>query len=218
MLLGIHALSRPAVVRRLGIVVALALAGCGPTEHVSKYTAPKDPQEKPAAIDEQTPAGEDRVRILGAMAPASDKPDDWYVFKFQGLKSSDTYPPKLIEPHTAEFETFLKSLKFPADGPPTWTVPPGWEEVTVQSAMPRVTTFRMKSGDATADLAISRTGGNLLANVNRWRGQAGVGPIEEADVETKCRVLTVDGRRVVVVDASGPGGKGGGMTPPFAKP
>ena len=96
-------------------------------------------------------------------------------------------------------------------------LPAGWEAVTVQTMIPRIATFRMKSDDTTIDLAVSRTGGELLANINRWRGQAGVSPIAEADIETKCRVLTVDGRRVVVVDVSGPGGKGGGMTPPFAK-
>ena len=116
--------SRPAVARRLGAVLVLALAGCTPAEQVSKYTAPKDPNEKDAAADE-APAGEAKVRILGAMAPAGDKPDDWYVFKFQGLKSTDTYPPKLVAPHAAEFDVFLRSLKFPANGPPTWTCRPG---------------------------------------------------------------------------------------------
>jgi len=211
--LGIHALLRPAVARRLGVVLAVALAGCTPAEHVSKYTAPKDPNDKDVAAEEP-PAGEAKVRILGAIAPAGD---EWYFFKFQGPKSTDTYPPKLIEPHAAEFDAFLQSLKFPANGPPTWTLPAGWEAVRVQSMIPRIATFRMKSGDATVDLAVSQARGELLANINRWRGQAGVGPIDAADIETKCRVLTVDGRRVVVVDVSGPGGKGGGMMPPFAK-
>jgi hypothetical protein len=75
----------------------------------------------------------------------------------------------------------------------------------------------MKSDDTTVDLAVSEARGELLANINRWRGQAGVKPITAADIDTRCRVLTVDGRRVVVVDVSGPGGKGGGMMPPFAK-
>jgi hypothetical protein len=193
--------------------MAFALVGCTPAEQVSRYTAPKDPNDKDVAAEEP-PAGQAKVRILGAIAPAGD---EWYFFKFQGLKSSDTYPPKLIEPHAAEFDAFLQSLKFPANGPPTWTQPAGWEQVTVQTDLARVATFRMKSDDTTIDLAVTRFGGQLLTNINRWRGQAGVKPIGEADIETKCRVLTVDGRRVVVVDVSGPGGKGGAMMPPFAK-
>lgn len=213
MRLRIHAPSRPAVARRLGVVLAVALVGCTPAEQVSRYTAPKDPNDKDVA-PEAPPAGEAKVRILGAIAPAGDA---WYFFKFQGPNSSDTYAPKLIEPHAAEFDSFLQSLKFPPNGPPTWTLPAGWEQVTVESAIPRIATFRMKSGDATVDLAVSEARGELLANINRWRGQAGVKPITETDIETKCRVLTVDGRRVVVVDVSGPGGKGGAMMPPFAK-
>jgi hypothetical protein len=217
MRLRILAPSRPAVARRLGVVLAFTLVGCTPAEQVTRYTAPKDPNDRDVAAEEP-PAGEEKVRILGAIVPASDQPDDWYIFKFQGLKSTDTYPPKLIEPHAPEFDAFLQSLKFQANAPPTWTVPAGWEAVTVQSMIPRIATFRMKSGDTAVDLAVSRTGGELLANVNRWRvQQAGVNPITGADIETKCRVLTVDGRRVVVVDVSGPGGKGGGMVAPFAK-
>jgi hypothetical protein len=195
------------------VVLLFSLVGCTPAEQVSRYTAPKDPNDKEQPAD-MRPAGEAKIRILGAIAPAGD---GWYFFKFQGLKSTDTYPPKLIEPHAAEFDAFLKSLKFPPNGPPTWTVPAGWEPATVESAIPRIATFRMKSDDTTVDLAVSEARGELLANINRWRGQAGAKPIGEADIETRCRVLTVDGRRVVVVDASGPGGKGGGMMPPFAK-
>jgi hypothetical protein len=55
-----------------------------------------------------------------------------------------------------------------------------------------------------------------LDNINRWRQQAGVDPIAEKEIETANRVLTIDGRKVIVVDVSGPGGKGG-MMPPFAK-
>jgi hypothetical protein len=213
MRLRILAPSRPAVVRRLGVVLAFALVGCTPAEQVSRYTAPKDPNDKDVAAADPA-AGEAKVRILGAIAPAGD---EWYFFKFQGLKSTDTYPPKLIEPHAAEFDAFLNSLKFPANGPPTWTLPAGWEQVTVQTDLARVATFRMKSDVKTVDLAVTKFGGQLLININRWLGQAGVKPITEADIDTKCRVLTVDGRRVVVVDVSGPGGKGGAMMPPFAK-
>jgi hypothetical protein len=216
--LRMYAPSRPAVARRLTAALALlavGLAGCQPTPGVSKYTAPKDPPDTDLVSDEPA-AGEPAVRVLGAIAPAGDKPDDWYFFKFQPPRMGDTYSPKAIERHAADFEAFLKSLKFSPDGPPVWTLPAGWKEVTVSTQIPRVATLRMKKSETTVDLAVSRASGKLLENVNRWRGQAGADPITEAEVETKCRVLTVDGRRVVVVDVSGPGGKGG-MVPPFAK-
>lgn len=209
--------SRPAVPRRLTVALALmALAGCTPTPGVSKYTAPKDPPDV-SLISDEPDEGDPKVRILGAIAPASDQPDDWYFFKFQPSRMSEAYPPKALERHAADFDAFLKSLKFSPDGPPAWKLPEGWKEVSVSTAMPRVATLRMKKSETTVDLAVSRTGGKLVENINRWRvQQAGADPITEAEIETRCRVLTVDGRRVVVVDVGGPGGKGG-MTPPFAK-
>src|SRR5829696_934996 len=203
---------RPA--RWLGVALLAVLAGCKPAADVTKYTAPKDPADTDQASDEPA-EGEPKVRILGAIAPAADKADDWYFFKFQGRQMGQTYPPRAIERHAAEFDAFLKSLKFRPDGPPTWTVPAGWRAVGTQT-QDRVVTFAMKKSETPVELAVTRFGGNLLDNINRWRGQAGADPITEAEIETKCRVLTVDGRRVVVVDVSGPGGKGGGK-PPFAK-
>jgi hypothetical protein len=206
--LRIHAPSRPAV-RRLTVVCLLALlGGCKPTEQVTKYTAPKDPPD-PELVSDEPDAGEPATRILAAIAPAGDKPNDWYFFKIQSK-------PKAVERHAADFDAFIRSLKFATEGPPGWTLPAGWREVGSQSR-DRIATFRMKKSETAVDLAVTRFGGTLIENINRWRAQqAGADPITEAEIETKCRVLTVDGRRVVVVDVSGPGGKGG-MMPPFAK-
>ena len=202
----------------MAILSLIVLAGCTPAEQVSKYTAPKDPVDVDSISDEPE-AGEPKVRILGAIAQAG-KPGDnnWYFFKFQGLSSNDTYPPKAIERHKAEFDAFVKSLKFPETGPPTWTVPTGWRKVEPKTALPRIATYRMKKSETAVDLAISEARGGLLDNINRWRDlQAGAAPITEAEIETKTQVLTIDGRKVYIVDVSGPGGKGGGMMPPFAK-
>lgn len=203
--------------RRLAVAlvaIALAQAGCRPAPEVSKYTAPKDPPDLNAISDEPGP-NEPTVRVLGAIAPASE-PGEWYFFKFQAPKMGQTYPPKAIERHAAEFEAFLRSLRFHPDKPPTWTVPAGWREVDVPTQFKRIATFRMRKSETTVDLAVSASGGSLLENINRWRGQVGAEPITEAEIDTKNRVLTVDGRRVVVVDVRGTGGKGG-MMPPFAK-
>ena len=216
--LRMHAPSRPAVARRLTAVLAVLavgfVVGCKPTPGISKYTAPKDPPDTDLISDEPAP-GEPAVRVLGAIAPASDQPDDWYFFKFQPPRMGDPYPPKAIERHAADFEVFLRSLKFSPAGPPAWTLPAGWREVGTQGKE-RIATLRMKKSETPVELSVTRFGGKLLENINRWRGQVGADPITEAEIETKNRVLTVDGRRVVVVDVSGPGGKGG-MVPPFAK-
>jgi hypothetical protein len=193
--------------RRVTVVCLLAmLAGCKPAEQVTKYTAPKDPIDF-ASISDEPGEGEPAVRILAAIVPTG-QPNDWYFFKMQN-------PPRALERHAAEFDGFIRSLKFSGDGPPAWTVPAGWREIGAQGK-DRVTTFRMRKSETVVDLPVTRLGGSLLENINRWRGQVGIDPITEAEIDTKCTVLTVDGRKVVVVDVSGPGGKGG-MMPPFAK-
>lgn len=65
--------------------------------------------------------------------------------------------------------------------PFTWQTPEGWNEVPPRSSL-RVADFSM---DRDPDLecyvvAMRGDGGGLLANVNRWRGQVGAGPIDEA--------------------------------------
>ncbi len=150
------------------------------------------------------------MRILAAIAPAG-KPgeDSWYFFKMQSK-------PKAIERHAAAFDEFIKSLKFNENGPPSWTLPAGWREVGSQGKE-RIATFRMKKSETPVELSVTQFGGTLIENINRWRAQqAGAEPITQAEIDTKCRTLTVDGRKIVIVDVSGPGGKGG-MKPPFAK-
>ena len=203
--------------RWLGVALVLAAlggAGCRPADQITKYTAPKEPADL-SGVSDAPAEGEPAVRVLGAIAAAGkDGDNDWFFFKFQPARMGDSYPPRAIERHAAEFDAFLQSLKFKPEGPPSWTVPAGWREVSNPN---RIATFRMKKSETTVDLAVTRFGGPLLDNINRWREQqAGVEPITEAEIPTKCRVLTIDGRKVVVVDVSGPGGKGG-MRPPFAK-
>jgi len=202
--------ARPAPARRwltAGCLLIL-LAGCAPAEQISKYTAPKDPPDTDMISDDPN-EGEPETRILAAIAPASDKPNDWYFFKIQSK-------PKAVERHAADFDAFIRSLQFTAEGRPGWTLPAGWREIGTQGK-DRIATFRMKKSETPVDLSVTKFGGTLIDNINRWRvQQAGADPITEAEIETKCKVLTVDGRRVVVVDVSGPGGKGG-MMPPFAK-
>jgi len=66
-----------------------------------------------------------------------------------------------------------------------WHLPDGWRRLDGSRPM-RVATFAVEIGDRTVEIALSRfagqTGG-VLANVNRWRGQLGLDPIGEGDLE-----------------------------------
>jgi hypothetical protein len=65
------------------------------------------------------------------------------------------------------------------DRKPTWTVPSGWQEG--QLAQFLVAKYVIAGADGTAAVNVSSLagdGGGLLANVNRWRGQLGLPPLE----------------------------------------
>lgn len=65
-----------------------------------------------------------------------------------------------------------------------WTVPADWKPVDEQRPM-RLATYAAETELGVVEVAISRFPGDvggMLANVNRWRGQVGLAPAEEADL------------------------------------
>ena len=56
------------------------------------------------------------------------------------------------------------------------------------------------------------TGGGLLANVNRWRGQLGLGAIGENDLAKLAQSLDVPGGKGTLVDITGVDAKTGAPT------
>jgi hypothetical protein len=83
----------------------------------------------------------------------------------------------------------MKSQTLPAEakaavGTPQWTVPKNWTAGAASSM--RVATYNVSGeGKQSAEIAISAFPGDVggpLANINRWRGQLGLGPIKQEDV------------------------------------
>lgn len=75
----------------------------------------------------------------------------------------------------------------PATGRTPWVVPEGWTEVPENPPM-RLATYMMPGPEdgREIEVAISRFPGDvggLLANVNRWRGQVGLPPIGDAELQ-----------------------------------
>lgn len=65
-----------------------------------------------------------------------------------------------------------------------WTLPPGWTD-TGESNEFRVATLVTGEGDDRVEVAVSRVpgqAGSIAANVNRWRGQLGLGPADREQV------------------------------------
>jgi hypothetical protein len=88
---------------------------------------------------------------------------------------------------------------------PTWDVPTGWQEQPA-SAM-RLATFRVTGENAAkADVSVIKLAGDaggVLANVNRWRSQLGLQPVDQAGLEPLLTTREVGGTKILVVDMAG---------------
>jgi hypothetical protein len=136
-------------------------------------------------------SGKEPTRLLAAIIPHDDRV--WFLT----LKG----PEPVIATQKSNFEQFVHSIQFPAGPAPStaspaapsatgerfrlsqWKAPEGWQEQPGSNAM-RVTSFRVGSGEQTAEVIVSRIpqgqSGSLVDNVNRWRGQVGLGPVASA--------------------------------------
>jgi hypothetical protein len=160
-------------------------------------------------------------RILGVIQHRDDMA--WF-FKMTG----DT---GLVEQQKPAFVAFLKSLNFAAapalppshpsvgdmgmgmppaaapvssEGKPNWQVPAGWQEVPGGQFL--IAKFTLTGdGGATAAVNVSSSpgdGGGFDANVNRWRGQLGLTPLENSD-GMPVMIIDVAGGKAQLVDLNG---------------
>lgn len=167
--------------RTLGSLVllaaALAAVGCRKRDPIAHYKAPKEPT----------------WRMVAAIVPSGEQ--TWF-FKAVG-------PGRALAEKKQEFDRFLASVRF-VDGKPEWTLPEGWREE--KAGGERVATFKFGKADAPLELAVTKlegAGGGVLANVNRWRGQLGLQPIEESDLSRETATRTIGGAKSTVVDFEG---------------
>jgi hypothetical protein len=172
-------------------------------------------------------AGKPVLRILGAWL---EQPDRVWFFKMMGpqevveaqqeaflgfLKSVASRgaaggAPKSANP--SENTNDLPPARLvvaPTDAPDEpslrWQAPPEWPAKPA-TAM-RKGSYAVGRGDSTADLSITAFPGDvggLAANVNRWRSQIGLPPVDDAAVGTVIETLDANGLHFTLVDFAGP--------------
>ena len=172
-------------------------------------------------------AGGGRVRTLAAILAL---PGTTVFFKAKGDDS-------LVQANSGAFKSWLKSVQTgpnatgeappPGGGPsdmrgpvapppstalPTWEVPSTWKSAPASTM--RLASFTVGApGGQTGDLSVVALGpaaGGLLANVNRWRGQFGLAPIDEAGLQQATSTLPIQGgETATVVDLVGTGESAG---------
>ncbi|HEX3726308.1 MAG TPA: hypothetical protein VHV08_08695 [Pirellulales bacterium] len=203
-------------------LAAAAIAGCKRQDGIEHYVVLKPPpMEAPAAASgaTQVPLGEPRDRTLAAIVPVGSQ--GWF-FKLTGPKDA-------VASHEQQFNSFLETVHFPADGKPQWKLPAGWQErpgsdiryatlvlpgvgeqPTAKPLEVSVTRLPKGSGDDE---------GYVLVNVNRWRSQLMLPPIDKQQLVDQSRQVQLEGAMATVVNLVGiatAGGMGGGPFSPGA--
>jgi hypothetical protein len=152
--------------------------------------------------------------MLAALVPHGSEA---WSFKLAG-------PAETVEKYTEKFDALVQTVTF-ADstgGEPQWKLPEGWTQEAGGAQM-RFATVKIPDSRPPLELTVAKVSWDssgeareILANVNRWRGQMQLSPIDEDDLadETRSLKLAAD-QKAIAVDLVGRL-KPTGMSPPLA--
>lgn len=173
------------------VASVLLLAGCRDREVVS-YRAPRDSAPPPV----------ERPKMAMAGAAQGQLPDG-----HPPIGGANTGAPGAMPGADAMAAAGLPAGSVSQTNALTWTAPTQWQARAPGSIRKGSYTIAGEGG-ATADLSITAfpgdTGG-LHANVNRWRGQIGLAPVDNAEVEKSVEHLDANGLHMDVVELAGTG-------------
>lgn len=92
-------------------------------------------------------------------------------------------------------------------GRPKWKVPDGWTES--EGNQFSLAAFAVAAGDKSVKTTVSRAGGELLVNVNRWRQQLGLEEWSQEDMSKSAKQLSIDGSEGTLVELVGKDARSG---------
>jgi hypothetical protein len=97
---------------------------------------------------------------------------------------------------------------------PNWDAPSGWKEIPGgQFLVAKFVLTGAANAQASVNVSMSPgDGGGMLANVNRWRGQLGLGPEAEADLAKELQALDLPAGKATLADLAGQDAKTGQKT------
>lgn len=172
--------------RSLWLLWAVAvLVGCREQESIRHYLAPKDTMpERPA------------VRMLAVMVPHAK--EVWF-FKLMALE-------KEVAKHEADFDALLRSVRFQdkKDEPIVFETPADWRKKF--GPQPRYATLQLGPKGEGLEITITKLGpesADVRQNVDRWRNQLGLPPLDEDAFRKLHDNIKVDGIPATRVDLVG---------------
>ncbi len=181
----------------------LALSACRETK-ITSYSAPKDPPPPaPAAAPNTNPHAGNLPE--GHPPIASNNTN---ALPSSAAPSAPLAPATPAAPSSPATPNVPSS---PASGSLTWTAPAAW--VNKPASSMRLASYDLPgaaASDKPADLSISTlgpamgVGEGLLSNINRWRGQVQLGPINAADLAAQSTTFTANNLSFIIVDFTAP--------------
>ncbi len=148
--------------------------------------------------------------MFGALVLAGCDRDQVKVYHVDASDSAPPVPPPDAAPAaiaTAMPSTMPAGLPAPDNSalpPLKYTLPAGWQEKPLTQL--RVASFEISENDKKADVSVIPLGGMAggdLPNVNRWRGQVGLAPVEEAAVQKMTEKVLIAGQDADLFDIAG---------------
>ncbi len=185
------------------VCAALVLSGCQEQEQIRSYDVPKETFSVAAPAEKQ--------RLLAVMVPREK--EVWF-FKLMG-------PEKAVGENVQTFDRFIESLRFQGkEGEAvSWTKPDGWKRIAEGGEL--YARLRQEEKEPALEITITKLppgAKDPRANIDRWRGQLGLGPIDDADLKKLVGNIKVDGVEATRVDFVGRAKKRGGPAFAHARP
>ncbi len=124
-----------------------------------------------------------------------------------------------IENYRVPKEAPAPAIPAQADGKTsdiTWVLPDGWTTQPDQSGMRKGSFLVGGANGAKADMSVTAFPGDVggdLANVNRWRGQVGLAPIDDAALAQAVQTIAAPAGKFSLVELSGQSAAGGAQKP-----
>lgn len=216
-------MSLPSYYSRIGCLLTATIAalGCSQSDQIHSYTVAKETPQvaadgvataarpNPAATtsNSQRPGDTANDRMIAAIVPHKDQAT---FFKVVG-------PAADVDKVAKEFATFLASMRINEEGGKmTWHLQPTWTQE--EGTGMRLATIHIPAEPKPLELTVTQlawrgTTDDFLNNINRWRGQMQLPPIDAKQLAKETKEIKAGEISITLVDLKGHFQSG--MTPPF---
>lgn len=134
--------------------------------------------------------------LFATLLAGCGKPDRMEITQKRNL-NKDEQTPKLVASSQERFKFVLPQTPSTTSGPRfVWDTPEGWKEAPDASPMRQID---LRFGDkGEGEIYLTRAGGSLEDNVNRWRQQMGLEPAPSDEINSLPRRPLLGGSAVIV--------------------